>query len=241
MPGRIAGPLDPKIALVPPERLQWIEGRSVRPLLRDARGHAVLARIGDRPIYILADPDPISNHGLRYRANAAGAFALLAALRPNADAIGFDLTLHGFARSRNLLKLMFEPPFLALTLSLLAAALLAGLHGLGRFGPARHPARAIPFGKRALVDNAAALIRRARREHRLGERYAALIRDDAARTLRAPPGLGGRELDAWLDCHGRREGPAFSQLAEAATWAADATTMRSRAAALFAWRKDAIS
>ena len=104
----------------------------------------------------------------------------------------FDLTLHGTARNYDLAKLLVEPPFLALTLTILAAAALAFLHGLARFGPPRAEARAIPFGKRALVDTTAMLLRRAGRLEELGGRYAALMRVRAGALLGAPQGLQGR-------------------------------------------------
>src|SRR3546814_9526946 len=40
-----------------PAQLQTISGRNLRPLLVDGEGRAVLAQVGDRDLYILADPD----------------------------------------------------------------------------------------------------------------------------------------------------------------------------------------
>lgn len=62
---------------------------------------------------------------------------MIAMLEPAKGAVMFDLTLHGVGQKYDLAKLLLEPPFLALTLSVLAAAVLAFLHGLGRFGPPR--------------------------------------------------------------------------------------------------------
>ncbi|TGS31661.1 DUF4350 domain-containing protein, partial [bacterium M00.F.Ca.ET.180.01.1.1] len=98
-------------------------------------------------------------------------------------AVMFDLTLHGVGQKYDLAKLLIEPPFLALTLSVLVAAALAFLHGLGRFGPPRAEGRAIAFGKRALVDTTATLLRRAGRLQGLGDRYAALVRQRAGALL----------------------------------------------------------
>jgi hypothetical protein len=116
--------------------------------------------------------------------------------------------------SRNLLRAMFEPPFLAMTLALLVRPLLAGLYGVGRFGPARRPVRAIPFGKAALVENSAGLVRLAGREVRLGAAYADLVRDEAARAGAAPPHLQGEALEAYLDRRAaarRRDQPHAAQ------------------------------
>ncbi len=53
------------------------------------------------------------------------------------------------------------------------------MQAFGRFGPARARERAIAFGKEALVDNSAALVRKAGRERIMGKRYAALVRERA--------------------------------------------------------------
>src|SRR5690606_15424566 len=48
-----------------PAQLQTIAGRNLRPLLVNGAGQAVLAQVGDRDLYILADPDLLDNQGLR--------------------------------------------------------------------------------------------------------------------------------------------------------------------------------
>ena len=154
-------------------------------------GQGVLIRGNDASHYILADPDFIDNAALKDPDKAAAALALIAALRPNDDPVMFDLTLHGTARNYDLAKLLVEPPFLALTLTILAAAALAFLHGLARFGPARAEARAIPFGKKALVDTTAMLLRRAGRLEELGDRYAALMRAAGRRAAGRAAGFAG--------------------------------------------------
>jgi hypothetical protein len=135
--------------------------------------------------------------------------------------------------NRNLLRLMFEPPFLAFTLALLVAAILTGLHAVVRFGPPVTEGRAIPFGKRALADNAALLISRAGREDRLGDRYVSVVRDAAGSALGAHA-LAPDDLERWL---GNLPG-GFTDLAYAARNAPDAASMRDAAAALYQWKKD---
>ena len=100
--------------------------------------------------------------------------------------VSFDLTLNGFARSANLLTLAFTPPFLAATLCLLIAALAVGWRAFLRFGPARQGTRAIAFGKRALIANAAGLIRRTRRLHLVAAPYADHARERLAKALALP-------------------------------------------------------
>lgn len=228
------------LGLRAPAFARTVSGKELSPLLAvQPSGDAVIARIGERPLYLLADPDLINNHGLRDRAAARAAVAIIRQLNSTGgEGVAFDLTLNGFARKPNALKLMFEPPFLALTLALFVAALLAGLHGAFRFGPERQEGRAIAFGKSALVENSAGLIRMARREHRAGGAYAEVVREAAARAAGAAGSLAGPELDSYLDRLSKPGGPTFSELAARLRDARDRFELVGAARALFLWKKD---
>ena len=191
-----------------PEQLQWVADD--HPLIAAGNGKAVLTELDKEPFYILTDPDLINNAALNDPQKAAAALDMIAMLEPGKGAVMFDLTLHGVGQKYDLAKLLVEPPFLALTLSVLAAAALAFLHGLGRFGPPRTEARAIAFGKQALVDTTATLLKRAGRLQELGDRYAALMRARAAALLGAPQGLQGEALDRWLDSRDKGEAHGFT-------------------------------
>ncbi len=110
-----------------------------------------------------------------------------------------DETLHGFERTPSIWRQLFASP---LVLVLLHAALVVGVllwAGMGRFGaPAPAPPPLEP-GQRFLIRSTAALLRHS------GQTQAVLARalDNAVQetrtALRAPPGMTGAELDAWLD------------------------------------------
>ncbi|MBA3878647.1 MAG: hypothetical protein C0500_02905 [Sphingobium sp.] len=217
-----------------PEELQWIADPDPAEV-RDAAGHAIVAKMRDQPHWILTDPDFLNNLGLADRARAAAALRLIQRLQGNDDAVMFDLTLLRAGNGLSLQKLLVEPPFLALTLALIAAGGLALAHGLARFGPPRTEARAIAFGKYALADTTARLFRRAGRLGTLGGRYAALMRTRAAKLLGAPAGLAGDALDAWLDARGPSAAPQFSELATATAATTDEAQMHARTRALNAW------
>ncbi|WP_166040686.1 DUF4350 domain-containing protein [Sphingosinicella sp. YJ22] len=224
-----------------PASAQIIEGDGLEPLLTTASGDILVGRYGDHPLYVVADPDLLNNHGIADPDRARAAVQMLAAMTPDdSGPILFDLTINGYGGGRSLLRTILEPPFLAMTLALIAAAFLAGLHGAVRFGPARPPARAIPFGKAALVENSAGLVRLAHREVRLGGGYAAVVRDDAARAGAAPPNLHDEALEAYLDRFTRPGEPPFSHLANALRSARDRHDLMSAARALFRWKKDLI-
>jgi hypothetical protein len=213
--------------------------QKVVPLLTDGKGGAVLVRYGDGPLYVLADPDLLSNAGIKDPHQAAAALALLDWLNSTgATSINFDVTLNGFGHSQSPLKLAFTPPFLAMTLVLAIVLLLVGWHALGRFGPIRPRARAIALGKAVLVENSAKLIRRAGRETALGERYVEVIRERCVATFGVPARLKGAALDAYLDKMGARGGHRFSELARAAEATQDRASLVAAAQALHQWQKE---
>lgn len=195
----------------------------------------IVSAAGEWPV-IAADPDLFDNQGLRSLEAARRAMQIFEALDTGEQGIAFDLTLHGFGRNPNLLKLAFEAPFLPLTLCVLVAALLAGWHAMLRFGPAALPHRGLAFGKRALADNGAALLRLARRRHRTGERYASLVRETAAAGTGAPPGLHGDALDRYLD-RLDPSGEPFSRIAARAADAPDTRRLLDAARALYHWKR----
>jgi hypothetical protein len=209
----------------------------LNPLVTDGAGGVVLGQIGDAPLYVLSDPDLLDNVGMKDANQAAAALALLDWMNSNeAKTIGFDVTLNGFGRSRSPLKLAFDPPFLAMTLAIAAAILLLGVHAFGRFGAPRRRERAIAFGKAALVDNTALLIRKAGRASRLGGRYAGVIRDQAVAAFGVSPRLKGAAIDAYLDGLG---GTArFTDLAAAAEQADDNDQLLAAARALHEWQRE---
>lgn len=183
-----------------PDQVQSISGDKIFPLITASDGGAVLAEVRGKHIYILADPDLLNNFGLAERQNAFAAIALLAELDPdNPGTIAFDTMLPYGAGDRNLVKLMFEPPFLGVTLALFIAALLAGIATWARFGTPRREPRTLAFGKRALIENIVSLARRAKRVREGGDAYADSVRDWAARRLALPRTLQGEALDAHLD------------------------------------------
>jgi hypothetical protein len=183
----------------PIEQLQTFQtSPGLTPVIVDRRGGVVLASTADRRVYFLSDPDFLANHGIADVATARFANDLLHHLRDGDGPIAFDVSLNGFGAPPSLLKLAFSPPFLGATLCLAAVALLIGLHAAARFGAPRPAGRALAFGKRALADNSAALIRIARREPRMAGRYLDLTRNAVVKALgagRVPPD----ELDAFLD------------------------------------------
>jgi hypothetical protein len=221
---------------VAPNVLQTVSGAGLRPIVTDGAGRIVLGELGSNQLYVLADPDLLSNLGVDNPATARAALALLDFVGPaKPEGIVFDLTVNGLGRRPNPLKLAFEPPFLAMTLAVAAVLLLVGCQAYGRFGAARPSTRAIAFGKAALVDDTAALVRKARREAAMGGRYVAMIRERATASFGVPAHLSVEATDAYLDRIDRRG--RFSTLAIAAERADDPQELLAAAQALHTWQQ----
>jgi hypothetical protein len=225
------------LGFVSPEVTQVLSGSEIEPVLIDPKGRVVLAKIGDQPLYVLADPDLLNNHGMANAKQAAAALALLDLLNStDAESVLFDVTANGLGHSRSPLRLAFDPPFLAVTITIFVGMLLAGWQALVRFGEPRRPQRALAFGKTALVENTAALIRKAGRETHLASRYVDTIRERATALFRLPPWLKGPELDERLDTLPART--KFTTLAAAAESARHRDELLTAARKLNQWLKE---
>lgn len=218
-----------------PGPLQTVSGDNLTPIVTDSAGRAVLVQFASQPLYLLADPDLLSNRAMADRGQAAAALAMLDFLNStDSGSVTFDVILNGLGQTRSPLRLMFDPPFLAVTLAIAAALLLAGLQAISSFGAPRRPERAIAFGKAALIDNAAALVRQARREAGLGRRYAEMIRDRAAADFAVPARLRDEAVTDYLDKLDGR--PSFSALESAAERARSREELLEAAQALHRWQ-----
>lgn len=239
------------LAAGPITGLQTIAGEDLEPILRTQDGKIVLARVyanvssgsfdDDEPqdFYVLSDPDFLNTQGIADFKTAAAGLRIIEALN-GTDPIVFDVTLNGLARSRDILKVALQPPFLGATLSLVIAACLLGWRAVAHVTPVIAEGRAIALGKRALAENSAALIRLAGREHRMGGRYASLIAANTAEQL----GLTGDSEDhaIALDRISASTGASarYSDLAAEAAAARDPAELLAAARKLHAWNEEVL-
>ncbi|HEY1415614.1 MAG TPA: hypothetical protein VGF42_06980 [Caulobacteraceae bacterium] len=210
------------------------------PVMVDDKGATVMAKASWGPVYLLSDPDLLDNQGLKDLTGFSTAMAIVNQMRADGGPVIFDVTLNGLGGQRSALNLMFDPPFLAVTLCLAAAAALAGWQAFCRFGTARRSERALAFGKQALTDNTAALARLAGKEAAMGGPYAELTRDLAARAVGAPRTLTGDALTEFLDRLARRKGASdgLGYLAVVARTASDRGRLLAAARQLYRWRME---
>ncbi len=230
------------IPLSLPANVQTIAGEELETLAAAPGGGAVLARAKSHDYYILADPDLINNFAFATRDGARAAATLVDRIAEDADADGlaFDVTLNGLGGGRSLLRFAFVPPFIGITLCLIAAGLFALWQAWARFGPALKPQRAIPVSKAALIANSADLIKQAGRELEGAGDYVASLRAAIARRLHAPAGLDAAATDSWIDRHLPPGGNLFSALARRLPLARNNHEFLADAQALHDIRKDLI-
>lgn len=241
--GRVVAALAGRtIPLALPGNVQTISGDGLEVMVAGPGGGAVLARALEHDFYVLADPDLINNFAFASRDGARSAAMLLDAVAEDAEADGlaFDVTLNGLGGGRSLLRFAFVPPFIGITLCLIAAGLFALWQAWARFGPALKPSRAIPVSKAALIANSADLIKQAGRELEGAGSYVASLRAAIARRLHAPAGLDAAATDSWIDRHLPPGGNLFSALARRLPLARNNHEFLADAQALHDIRKDLI-
>jgi hypothetical protein len=188
----IAPTLDAPIDLI------W--GGGLRPLIGDADGMLLgEMRNGSRTVWILSDPDVVSNHGLPRVGNAALAAAMFGHLRDGVGRVVFDETIHGFvAVPANPLALLFRFPFVIATLLGAITVALLLWASLGRFGAPQPAPPPLGAGRQTLLQNIAKLIEFTGHQEIMVRRYVLETVRDVGRQLHAPRGLSSAALVAWL-------------------------------------------
>ncbi len=150
-------------------------------------------------LWILADPDLLSDQGIVRGDNAVVAAALIEALRPAGAVVVVDETLHGFEQHPNLLRLALGPPFVVVTIAAAVAVLLLLWAGTGRFGAPQASAAPLAAGKVTLIGNAAGLLRLGGSINPMPSRYLQLLAGSVGAALNGPAGADEAERLAWLD------------------------------------------
>lgn len=204
---------EPGVAPTGSEVVQLVRSPKMRPVVGSETGMLVgELREGGRRVWVLSDPDVLSNHGIVKGDNAAFMVALFESIREAGPhrfgpPVVFDESLHGFRRPEDTsLRLLFRFPFSLVVLLLCASGALLALAGARRFGA---PQRAIPacsFGTEELIANSARMLDYAGYQDMTLRRHARMTLRAAGRALHAPAGLEEAGLAAWLDRIGKARG-----------------------------------
>ena len=187
--------------------LQLIESERMEPVLYTSQGQLVgELSSGGRRVWVLSDPDLLSNHGLGQGHNSELAFALVDDLRPSQGAVVFDETVHGFLAAPNLWQAIFQFPLVVVTIQVMVAVLALILASTRRFGapvPVSSPFRP---GWAGLIDNTAHLIQHRGYGPEILERYFDATLRDVSRRLHAPRNMDGDTLAEWVERVGAARG-----------------------------------
>lgn len=180
--------------------IQLVRGERLRPIIGAAQGMLV-GEISDRDhrIWVLADPDVLSNHGIARPDNAALAVAMVNKLGSRGGGVVFDETVHGFlVRTASPFRLMFRFPFVLATVQGVIAAMLLLWATLGRFGAAQVAPAPLSAGREGLLSNMAKLVEFTGHQDVMVRRYVQETIRDVASQLHAPRELAGAAQIAWL-------------------------------------------
>jgi len=193
--------------------IDLIRGTGLRPLIGTADAMLLGELTGDkrtdgkRTVWILSDPDIVSNHGLPRVGNAALAATMVGRLRNGAGRVVFDETIHGFVSvPANPLALLFRFPFVIATLLGAITVALLLWASLGRFGAPQPAPPTLAAGRQTLLQNIAKLVEFTGHQDIMVRRYVLETVRDAGRQLHAPRGLSSAALVAWLQRVGAARG-----------------------------------
>jgi len=186
--------------LASPQLLTADADSRIMPLLWCDSGLLVgRLRSAGRDLYVLSDPDLLSNHGLGAGRNAALAIELFAEAGANAPAIVFDETMHGFELRPSLWAELFRFPLVLVLMHALAVLALLLWAAMGRFGRPRPLPPPHAAGNRFLIENTAALLRFGGHSNHVLGRYLATAMQEAAQATPPPGHVGPQELPRWLE------------------------------------------
>jgi hypothetical protein len=246
---------DVRPAVAAPQLVRHPTAPAVAAYPGDGKPAALLLELqADRPrIWLLADPDPLANHGLDEGDNALFAARLVEALAGPGATVLFDeaAAVDGAAQPSAFARL-FRLPWLALTLALAALGLAVGLAAANRFGTPKEVAAGVAAGRASLIGATARLqMDRAGARAALG-RYMRRTLRHVAQRRHAPAGDDAALAD-WLDGvrggggqrRGAGEPAAAALLREAAETAESAEAGEARILAvarrIHGWRMDMLN
>ena len=188
-------------------RPQYIVDGDLKPLVSGPDG-VVLGQytFGSRRLWVLSDPDLISNQGIDEGENAGIAVAIIRALQQKGAPVVIDETVHGFGERPELLHKVFQLPYVIVTITGLLALLLVVWAGAVRFGAPQRSEPVLAAGKGSLIRNAADLLSLGQSTGMVLTNYLRLAMGEAMRALRGPNGLDEAGQATWLDAQAKRRG-----------------------------------
>jgi len=221
---------------------QTVISNDLTPLVETGDG-ILLGSIGN--LWILSDPDLLSNSGIDDADNGVIAISIIDSLLPKGGTVIIDETLHGFEQRPNLLRTLLHPPFVTVLIALIAAMIVLVWAGAVRFGAPQPETEGLAAGKFTLVKSAAKLLRFGTGAGNLLAGYRRLVLADAMSELRGPNGLDEPAQAVWLDRAAEHRGlalrlrPLLDEMSEReAAGRIDATRALRFAHELYRWKQE---
>ncbi len=196
------------------------------------------------PIYVLADPDLIANHGLTRGRNALTAVRIVEFARRLRGPVVFEETVHGHSAHPSILRDLFRYPLVLATLQVALVGTVVLWLAMVRFGAPLHAPARFGAGKRYLIEHLATVQRLNGHTPAALRRYFRSTRLLVARRLNIPDSVQGSEFTHRIaQCESAR-GPSQSlddvRNAVALASAGDGGSARLTAAAraVHTWREE---
>lgn len=180
---------------------QLIRSGAMQPLLAAPEGILIGQIVhGAKKLVVISDPDLIANFGLARGNNASIAVRLITSMRSSEDnEVIFDELVHGFKeRPFHILGILFQFPFVLVTVQIMLAAGLLCWAATGRLGAPLEAEPALAAGKLSLIETGANLLNRRGNLLPIAQRYFEANVRDAAYRAHAPRALDVPELLRWL-------------------------------------------
>ena len=189
---------------------QTFTADNVRALILNRDG-VLLGSIkqGDNELWILSDPDLLSNAGIDEADNGVAIISIINALLPKGGTVIIDETLHGFEQRPNLMRTLLRPPFVPILIATIVLLLVLAWAGVIRFGSPQPETVGLAAGKLTLVKSAAQLLRLGTGANTLLLSYRRLALADVMSELHGPNGLDEHAQTAWLDRAAEHRGLAI--------------------------------
>ncbi len=237
-----------QIALSDPQYILSGSEMPIAPILSSS-GKILLGsmKVGGGELWILSDPDLLSNAGIDEADNGVVAISIVDALLPKGGMVIIDETIHGFEQRPNLMRMLLQPPFFPILIATIVAVLVLAWAGVTRFGAPLPESDGLAAGKLTLVKSAAKLLQFGTGAGNLLLSYRRLVLADVMTELHGPPGLDEAAQAAWLDRAaqhrglGIRVGPVLHRMsAFAQSGRLDATRALRLAHELYRWKQEIV-
>lgn len=156
------------------QTMQLVHSENITPIISCNEGILLgksTASDHGKEVYILSDPDLLSNYNITRGDNGILTMDIIEYLREGKEGVIIDEMMHGFVHRKSIWRMLFDFPFITLLISALLAAGIALWAGLIRTQKAETDDEKIEWGKAYLVGNSAHLITMPKHRCYVLERY----------------------------------------------------------------------